>query len=85
MALEQITCPQDKGYITGTIFYNDGITQLLVNNLLYTSQVELWNLTSTSNTASISYIDDNGCYTSSSVPESMYKVYVKYENNYVGE
>ncbi len=83
VAFGQITRPQDKGYVTGTIFYNDGITPLLVNDSLYASQVELWNVTS--NTASILYTDDNGYYTSSGVPAGTYKVYVKYENNYAGE
>ncbi len=82
VAFGQITRPQDMGYVDGTIFYNDGITPLSIDDSMYASQVELWNVTS--DTASILYTDNNGYYTSSCVPAGTYKVYVKYDNNYVG-
>ena len=83
VAFGQITRPQDTGSISGTILYNDGITPLLVNSTGYASQVELWNLTSA--TASVFYTDNNGFYTSPSVPAGAYKLYVKYNNNYAAE
>ena len=72
VAFGQITRPQDEGYVNGTIFYNDGITPFSIKDSRPASQVELWNLTS--GTASIIYTDDNGAYTSSSVPAGLYDV-----------
>ena len=82
VAFGQIARPQDMGYISGTIYYNDGVTPLLINNLTSDDHIELWDLTT--NTATILYTDENGVYTSSAIPVGPYRVAVWYDGSYAG-
>jgi hypothetical protein len=82
VAFGQITRPQDMGYISGTIYYEDGITPLVIDNLTSDDHIELWDLTT--NTARILYTDENGLYTSTSIPTGPYRVAVWYDGIYAG-
>jgi hypothetical protein len=75
VAFGQVTPPQynGSGRISGTIFYNDGVTPFFLNNS--TGRVEITNATTNVNVALL-YTDSAGHYISSYLPAGNYQVHV---------
>jgi len=71
------------GKVTGTIFYNDGVTPLILNNSTNGTDVQLFN-TSTSTVISTFVTDNTGKFISPEVPAGNYVLYGYYNNSSIG-
>lgn len=83
VAFGQLLSPHYHGSVYGTVYYDDGITPLQVNDKINGSYIELWNITSNSIISDMT-TDDSGKYKSQQVPVGLYYLCVKVNNEYVG-
>ncbi len=78
-----VSLPSDSGKATGVVYASDGVTPLLVADVVNGSYIELYNATSDLS-ANICVSDTKGLYTTKTVPSGKYGLRVYFKSKNVG-